>query len=99
MGDNRSTGRNTCPHVTLSTANPTWADLGLNPGIRGERHTTSRLRRGTSEICSVMLLIQWFAVTRELLDQWLTRVTAGPVLNRTDTCFSMRDTRLQPLCD
>ena len=98
MEENRSTGRKTCPHAPLSTANPTWTDLGLNPGVRGERPATSRLSCGTSELCSVMLLIHWFAVIQEL-GQWLTRVTAGLVLNRTgDTCFTVRDTRLPQLC-
>jgi hypothetical protein len=40
-GENRSTGRKTCPSATLSTTNPTWTDLGLNPGLRGERPATS----------------------------------------------------------
>ena len=33
-GGNRSTWRNTCPSATLSTANPTWIGLGMNPGLR-----------------------------------------------------------------
>ena len=32
-GENRSTGRKTCPSVTLSTTNPTWTDQGLSPGL------------------------------------------------------------------
>jgi hypothetical protein len=33
-GENRSTRRETCPSATLSTTNPTWTDLGSNPGLR-----------------------------------------------------------------
>jgi hypothetical protein len=28
------------PSATLSTTNPTWTDLGANPGFRGERPVT-----------------------------------------------------------
>jgi hypothetical protein len=67
IGENRSTGRKTSPCATLSTANPTWTDLVLNPGVRGERPATSGLSRGTAERCSVMLLIHWFAVIGSLM--------------------------------
>jgi hypothetical protein len=36
-GVNRSTRGETCPSATLSTTNPTWTDLGSNPGLRGGR--------------------------------------------------------------
>jgi hypothetical protein len=55
MGQNRSTGRKTCPRATLSIANHTWTDLGLNPGVRGEGLSTNRLSRGTSELCFVQV--------------------------------------------
>ena len=42
-GENRSTGTKTCPNTTLSTTNLTWTDVGLNPGLRGERPGTDRL--------------------------------------------------------
>lgn len=35
-----------CLRVTVSTINPTGADLGMNQGIRGER-PTNRLSYGT----------------------------------------------------
>jgi len=57
MGENRTAGRKTYPRATLSTTNPVWTCLGLNPGVRGEMSATSRLSRGTSELCSVLLLI------------------------------------------
>jgi hypothetical protein len=34
--------------ATLSTTNPTWADPGSNPGLRGERPATNRLSHGTA---------------------------------------------------
>jgi hypothetical protein len=38
----------TCPSAALPTTNPTWTDLGLNPGLHGERLTTNRLSNGTA---------------------------------------------------
>jgi hypothetical protein len=43
-GENRSTRGKTCPSATLSTPNPTWTDPGSNPGLRGDRPATNRLR-------------------------------------------------------
>jgi hypothetical protein len=37
----------TCPCPTLSTTNPTWPELGSNPGCRGGKPATNRLRHGT----------------------------------------------------
>jgi hypothetical protein len=31
-----------CPSATLSTTNPTWPDLGSNPGLRGGKRATNR---------------------------------------------------------
>lgn len=36
----------TCSNTTLSTVNPTWAGLGLNPGIHSERLATNHLIHG-----------------------------------------------------
>jgi hypothetical protein len=59
---NRSTRRNedwqgkpkysekTCPSATLSTTNPTWPDLGSNPGRRGGKLATNRLSYGAALI-------------------------------------------------
>jgi hypothetical protein len=38
----------TCPSATLSTTNPTWPDLGSNPGHRGGKPATNRLSYGTA---------------------------------------------------
>jgi hypothetical protein len=40
----------TCSSATLSTTNPTWLDPGLNPGRRGEKPATNRLRYGAAKI-------------------------------------------------
>jgi hypothetical protein len=34
--------------ATLSTTNPTRTALGANPGLRGEKPATNRLRYGTA---------------------------------------------------
>jgi hypothetical protein len=39
---------NTCPNATLSTTNPTWPDLGSNPGHRCRKPATNRLSYGTA---------------------------------------------------
>jgi hypothetical protein len=31
--ENLRTRRKTCPSATLSTTNPTWIDMGANPGL------------------------------------------------------------------
>jgi hypothetical protein len=38
----------TCPSVTFSTTNPTWADPGSNPGRRGGKPATNHLSYGTA---------------------------------------------------
>jgi hypothetical protein len=42
-GKTRRTQRKTCRSAILSTTNPTWTDLGANPGLRGDRPATNRL--------------------------------------------------------
>jgi hypothetical protein len=36
--------------ATLSTTNPTWLDLGLNPGRRGGKPATNRLSYGVAHV-------------------------------------------------
>jgi hypothetical protein len=43
----------TCPSATLSTTNPTWPDLGSNPGRRGWKPATKRLSYGMAHIIFV----------------------------------------------
>jgi hypothetical protein len=38
----------TCLSATFSTTNPTWPDLGSNPGRRGVKPATNRLSYGTA---------------------------------------------------
>jgi hypothetical protein len=38
----------TCPSTTLSTTNPTWLDLGSNPGRHSRKPATNRLSCGTA---------------------------------------------------
>jgi hypothetical protein len=40
----------TCPSATLSTTNPTWPDLGSNPGRSGEKPATNHLSYGTAHL-------------------------------------------------
>jgi hypothetical protein len=48
-GKTEELGRKTCPSATSPTTNPTWIDLGANPGLRGERPATNDLSHGTSQ--------------------------------------------------
>jgi hypothetical protein len=41
-------GNQTCPNATSSTTNPTWPDLGSNPGRRGGEPATNSLSYGTA---------------------------------------------------
>jgi hypothetical protein len=49
-GETRSTRGKTCPSATLSTTNPIWTDLGLNPGLRGDRPATNGLSHGAAHL-------------------------------------------------
>jgi hypothetical protein len=40
--------KKTCSSATLFTTNPTWPDLGWNPGRRGGKPATNRLSYGTA---------------------------------------------------
>jgi hypothetical protein len=46
-GENQRTRGKTCPSATLSTTNPTWTDLGSNPGLHGGRPVANFLSHGT----------------------------------------------------
>jgi hypothetical protein len=51
----------TYPGATLSTTNPTWPDLGLNPGRRDGKPATNCFSCGAA--CLVNLVIIWFGYT------------------------------------
>jgi hypothetical protein len=55
-GKNRSNRGKTCPSATLSTTNPIWTDSGSNPGLRGDRPATNRLRHGTALLPGGLLM-------------------------------------------
>jgi hypothetical protein len=47
-GETRNTRGKPRPSATLSTTNPTWTDLGSNPGLRGGTPANNRLSHGTA---------------------------------------------------
>jgi len=50
-GENRKTGgEKTSPNALLPSTNPTWTDLRLNAGLRGERSETIRPTNDTAKI-------------------------------------------------
>jgi hypothetical protein len=51
-GEIQGTRRKTCCSASLSTTNPTWANSGTNPDLRGERTATNRLSHGTAKLPS-----------------------------------------------
>jgi hypothetical protein len=56
-GENRR--RKTRPSATLSTVNPTGTDLGMNPGLRGEKPASKRLSYGTARLkCNKANILQ-----------------------------------------
>jgi hypothetical protein len=44
--ENQKPQRDTCPSANLSTTNPTWTDLGANPGLHCEMLATDHLSYG-----------------------------------------------------
>jgi hypothetical protein len=49
-GENWRTQRETCPSATLSTTNPIWSDLGVNPGLCIEMPASNCLSHGMALI-------------------------------------------------
>jgi hypothetical protein len=47
-GENQNTRGKPYLSATLYTTNPTWTDLGSNPGLRGEKPATNRLSNDTA---------------------------------------------------
>jgi hypothetical protein len=56
-GETEVLGEN-LPQSTLSTTNPTWPDLGSNPGRRGGKPATNRLSYGTAIVCLIWQRVQ-----------------------------------------
>jgi hypothetical protein len=46
--ENQCTWRKSCPSATFFTTNPTWNDLGFNPGFCSETQVTKHLSCGTA---------------------------------------------------
>jgi hypothetical protein len=66
----------TCPSATLSTTNPTWPDLGSNPGRRGGKPATNRLSYGAAPYYSFRNKAQFtFSCAARKLMQHGARVT------------------------
>jgi hypothetical protein len=49
----------TCSSSTLSTTNPTWLDLGSNPGCRGVKPAINCLRYGTALLWELGLNVKY----------------------------------------
>jgi hypothetical protein len=58
------------PGATLSTTNPTWADLGSKPGRRGGKPATKRLSYGTTHKTEVLILCLEFNKRQLTLYLW-----------------------------
>jgi hypothetical protein len=56
-GDNQRSRRNTCYIATSSTTSLTWSHPELNPGFRGEKPASTRLRCGTATLGVLNILI------------------------------------------
>jgi hypothetical protein len=70
----------TCPSGTLSTTNPTWLDLDLNPGRRCGKPATNRFSCGVAWLYE---LYMWF---RNATDEPLTNFFS--TLMYMYTCFT-----------
>jgi hypothetical protein len=53
-GEDRKTRRKLCPSAALSTTNPTWTDLGMNPGIHCDRLATNCLSHGAASFIHLL---------------------------------------------
>jgi hypothetical protein len=57
----------TCSRATLSTTNPTWTDLGVNRGLRGEKTATDGLTCVSVSVCASYSWILSSSVSAHLL--------------------------------
>jgi hypothetical protein len=56
---NRRTRRKTCPSATLTSANPTWTDSGMNMGLCCERPVTNCLSHSIAKGRDTFFAVQW----------------------------------------
>jgi hypothetical protein len=68
-----------CPISTLSTTNPTWLDPDLNPGRRGRKPATNRLRYGAA----LRPRLRWKNSIKIYRNVWRSGGTAPPFLTST----------------
>jgi hypothetical protein len=68
-------GGKTCPTSTLPTTNPTWSDLGSNPGLRGERPATNRLSHGTVRGRPLLTCCNYIRSTKVTILNYVRRLT------------------------
>jgi hypothetical protein len=54
----------TCPSATLSTTNPTWTELGSNPGRRNGNPVDNRLSYSTTLLSLFIYLLYFFSSTK-----------------------------------
>jgi hypothetical protein len=82
-GENRKTRSKTCPSAILCVTNPTWTDLGGNPGFVGEKPATNHLSYGTAsrnfdcdtpETQSVVTN-RLIITPRHFLERWVTELS------------------------
>jgi hypothetical protein len=64
----------TSPSATLSTTNPTWHDLGSNPGRRGGKPATNHLSYGTAYIIILLFILE---TRHEHMLKYINPITNG----------------------
>jgi hypothetical protein len=62
-GESRRTRRKPFPSASLPTTNPTWTDLGANPGFRGERPATNHPSHGTALRIFILFIYYLFLLS------------------------------------
>jgi hypothetical protein len=60
-------GEKVCPSATLSTTDPTWTGLVLNPGNRGERPKLKRLTHDRAVSSGNSLLAAFNSYARKIM--------------------------------
>jgi hypothetical protein len=94
---NQNTRRKPAPSATMSTTNPTWLDVGSNPGRRGGKPATSRLSYDSASllrnwdsspyVSSLQTFVQQVktAVTRALSADFAREVFCSRILPKVRT--------------
>jgi len=79
IGENRCTGRQTCPSATLCTTNITWIGLEWKPVLRGDSHQVNVSRYLSFKFIpdSKHRLAVWAEYTAVQSNECLTRDSDG----------------------